>query len=74
VASVTIPITDELYRRIERLARRAGLTPKAYLECAINEKLDRDAESVLRSLGALRTRSEDEAKVQMPADEVLGSI
>ena len=66
---VTIP--DELFRRVERLARRAGVSPTAYLECAINEKLDRDAESVLRGLGALRTRTEDGAQAPLPADELL---
>jgi hypothetical protein len=73
VTPVQIQISDELYVRVERLARRAGVTPVAYLECAINEKLDRDAESVLRSLGALRTRTEDGAQAPLPADQLLRS-
>jgi hypothetical protein len=70
MTNVRVPIPDDLYRRIERLAPRAGMSPSAYLECAINEKLDRDAESVLRSLGALRTRSGEGAQA-LPADELL---
>jgi predicted transcriptional regulator len=68
MALVTVSVPDELAARLERLTRARDVSESAFVERAIVEKLERDAEQTLRDLGALRTRAGDPDRGPLPAD------
>ena len=50
------PFGIDLARRLDRVTRATGTSHSAFVERALTETIERDAEAALRGLGALRTR------------------
>ena len=68
--SHSVPVSDELYRAIETLARQAGITPEALAETLLKERLA-EREAILRQ-NAEWAAGLDEALARAARGENLG--
>ena len=71
MTEISVSLPDELVRRLDRVTRATGTSRSAFVERALTETIERDAEAALRGLGALRTRAGDEFSGHLPADSLI---
>jgi predicted DNA-binding protein len=71
VALISVSLPEELVQRLDRVMKATGTTRSAFVEQALTEKIERDAEAALRGLGALRTRESDGPTGPLPADVLV---
>ena len=71
MALISVSLPEDLVRRLDRVAKATGTTRSTFVEQALTEKIERDAEAALRGLGALRTRESDEPMGPLPADVLV---